>query len=328
MSDTTESKNIRNDEIDLLELFRRFGNTTGKMFRAIGKGIVISIVFLFRNWLPLGLSLVLGVGISYLFKFAAPSLYTSELVLRTNTPPSSDYITYVNRLHTFCQENNYNALMKAISISEKEAMNIKDIYSYWIIDRGKDGIADFVDYKKAYDPSDTINVRMKDRLDIKVIIEDPQELTIVRNGLISYIESDSLFQQRNRVRLRQNQDLLARYDNDISQLDSLQKIKYFEETKKFVQPGAGQILFLQEPKTQLIYSDIHELFIKKQYLELEKSLYNDVVTVLSEFTIPAKRENSGIYYGRVIIPLTFAACVLILILFKNRKKLIEIYRNN
>ena len=72
---------------------------------------------------------------------------------------------------------------------------------------------------------------MQDRLDVRVKINSPQDLNLVRDGIIKFIENDSLCQQRNRVRLRQNQELLARLDYDIIQLDSLQKVKYFEETR-------------------------------------------------------------------------------------------------
>ena len=72
---------------------------------------------------------------------------------------------------------------------------------------------------------------MQDRLDIRVKIKTPQELTLVRDGIIKFIDKDSLFQQKNRLRLRQNSELLTRLNYDILQLDSLQKVKYFEETR-------------------------------------------------------------------------------------------------
>ena len=72
---------------------------------------------------------------------------------------------------------------------------------------------------------------MQDRLDVRVRIKSPQDLNLVRDGIIKFIESDSLFQQRNRLRLSQNHELLARLNFDIMQLDSLQKVKYFEETR-------------------------------------------------------------------------------------------------
>jgi hypothetical protein len=150
-------------------------------------------------------------------------------------------------------------------------------------------------------------------------------LSLVRNGILSFIERDSLFQQRNRVRLRQNLEMSARLDYDILQLDSLQKLK-LQETKTIQPQLGGQMIFLQEQKTQLVYTDIYPLYARKQRLEAERDLYRDIVTVLSEFSLPSKRDNGGLYYGKKVIPLFFFLTLLILILLANRKKLEETFQ--
>ncbi|HNW57104.1 MAG TPA: hypothetical protein PKM69_04985 [Bacteroidales bacterium] len=332
MSENSANKDVRNDEIDLLDLFRRMGNAMRRWSRALGRAFLIVTVFLLKRWLPLGLSVILGVGTSYLLKVTTPSSYTSDLVLRNNTisnadnnVSNADMISYINRLHTYCKENNKIALGNSISVSPTQVNNINDISAYWIIDKGNDGIPDLVDFNDNHNVYDTVNVRMQDRLDIRVKIKSPQELTNVQNGIISFINSDSLFQQRNRIKTRQNLELLARLDYDILQLDSLQKVKYFEETRNMRPQNGGQMIFLQEQKTQLVYSDIYALYSRKQALESEQSLYKGIVTVLSEFSIPSKRDNGGFYYTKRIVPLFFGLTLLILILLANKKKLNEVY---
>ena len=325
MSDTANNKNVRDDEIDLLDLFRRMGRGLGKMFTAIGKGILISIVFILKHWLPLGLSLILGFGISYLIKFTSPSYYASDLVLRNNAVPIADMMSYVNRLHTFCLEGNKEALSQALTLKPESVGNILDIRSHWVIDKNRDGIPDIVDYRDKHNIYDTINIMMQDRLNIRVRIVEPQELISLKNGLLAYIHSDSLFQQRNRLRFRQNNELITRLEYDILQLDSLQKIKYFEETKARQPQSGGQMIFLQEQKTQLVYTDIYTLYDRKQAREQERDLYREIVTVLSDFSIPAIRENNTMYYSKRVIPLIFAATLLILILLANKKKIKEVF---
>jgi hypothetical protein len=324
MSENNVNKNVRDDEIDLLDLFRRMGKTLNRWFNGIGKAILITIVFLLKRWLPLGLSIAVGIGTSYFFKMTSPSSYTSDLVLKSNAITTSDMISYLNRLHTFCIERNIHALTDAISLQPVQINNIIDIGAYWIIDKGKDGTPDYVDYDGNHDVYDTVNLRMQDRLDVRVKIISPQELTNIRNGIISFINSDSLFQQQNRIRLRQNNEMLTRMGYDIIQLDSLQKVKYFEETRN-KSKSSGQMVFLQEQNTQLLYKDIYELYSRKQSLEKERDLYKELVTVLSDFSLPAKRDNGALYYGKTIIPIFFFITLLILILLANRKKLEEVY---
>ncbi len=325
MSENTPNKNVREDEIDLLDLFRRMGNTISGWLNGLGRAFLISSVFLLKRWIPLGISVVLGLGASSLLKVTSDSFYTSDLVLRNNLVSNSDMISYLNRLHTYSKEHNMVALSEALSIESDKIGNIIDVSAFWIIDQGDDGVPDYVDYKDNHDVYDTINVRMQDRLDVRVIIKSPQELSSIREAIIKFIGKDSLFQQRNRVRLRQNNEMLTRIDYDILQLDSLQKIKYFEETKSRQPQGGGQMIFLQEQKTQLIYSEIQALYTNKLSREADRDLYQGIVTVLSDFSIPAVRDNGGFYYARKMVPLFFIFTLILLIVLSNRKRLKEVY---
>ena len=86
------------------------------------------------------------------------------------------------------------------------------------------------------------------------------------------------------------------------------------------------MVFLQEQKTQLVYPDIYTLTARKQGLETERDIYPGIVTILSEFTIPANRVNGVIYYGKRIIPFFFFATILVMIFLANRKRLKEVYK--
>ena len=338
MSEINTNKNVRDDEIDLLDLFRRIGRTLIRWSNALVKAFLISVVFLLRRWLPLGLSIAAGIGISYFLKSTSASAYTSDLVfrnnlvlmdkvkLRDNSGTTSEIISKINKLHTYCSENNSSALSEAISMKPESVKNISDISAYWIIDDSKDGIPDYVDYKGNHSVYDTINIRMQDRLDVRVKINSPLDLNLVREGIIKFIVKDSLYQQRNRLRLRQNQELLTRLDFDILQLDSLQKVKYFEETRNMKPASGGQIVFMQEQKTQLVYTDIYNLYTRKQNLESERDLYKGIVTVLSDFSLPTKRDNGVMFYGKSIIPKFFFLTLFILILLANRYHIVEIFK--
>jgi hypothetical protein len=337
MSDKVTNKNVRDDEIDLLELFRRVGRILDRGLKALGRFFMKSLFFLLRIWVPLGLSVLVGIGASYFIKINSASSYTSDLVLKNNlalmnrltlrdaSGTTSEIISKINKLHTFCIEENSSALSAALSLKPESVMNISDISAFWIIDQSKDGIPDYVDYKGNYSAYDTVNIRMQDRLDVRVRIKSSQDLNLVREGIINFIQNDSLYQQRNRLRIRQNNDLLIRLNLDIKDLDSLQKIKYFEETQNRLPKVGGQMIFLQEQKTQLVYENIYSLYSRKQTLESERDLYKGVMTVLSDFSLPSRRDNGIMYYGKYVIPFFFSLTLLILILFANRNKIRELY---
>jgi len=338
MSDTaSNNKNLKEEEIDLLELLRRIGNALSIMIKAILRALLISIIFLMKKSLILGLSIAIGIGISYFLKFKSDSSYTSDLVFRNNlalmdgknlkdnSGTTAEIIGKINKLHILCSENNLKSLSNALSLDAELVKNISDISAYWIIDQSRDGIPDYVDYKGTHNASDTINIRMQDRIDVRVKINSPQNLNLVCFGIIKFIENDSLYQQRNRLRIRQNNDLLVRFNYDLLQLDSLQKVKYFEETRNMKPKDGGQIVFMQEQKTQLLYPDIYTLYARKQAIETEQNLYKGVVTVLSDFSLPTRRDNGAMYYGKQIIPWCFFLTLFVLIILTNKKKLKETY---
>jgi hypothetical protein len=337
MSDnTTNNKNVGDDEIDLLDLFRRMGRGINKMFNALTKAFLISVVFMLRRWLPLGLSILVGVGFSYLLKTTSTSYFTSDLVFRNNlaqmdrkkvkdlSGTTSELITKINKLGRF--SSNPAKLAEALKLKPEFVDNIFNIGAFWIIDLNKDGIPDNVDYSGNHDIYDTINIRMPGYIDVRVSFNSNLELEKVRDGLIKFVESDSLNQQRNHLRVAQNSDLLTRLNVDIKELDSLQKVKYFEENRNLKPGKDGQIVFMQEQKIQLFYPDIQALYVKKQLLETEQVLYPGIVTLTRDFSAPSLINNGTKYYGRQIVPIFFLITLFILIILANRKTLLEIYK--
>lgn len=325
MSEISSDNNQPEREIDLLGLFWKVIKAIGCFFRGLGKFFIVSFVFMVRRWLPLGICLIAGGAISYLAKTMTEPSFKVDLVLKSNTVQSSDIISYINRLHTYCIENNIMALSEALSLEKAKTSEILDVNSYWIIDLGKNGVPDMVDYNNRFNVYDTLNSRMGDRLDVQVKIRAPGDLPLIRNSLLGYIDKDSLLQGKNRVRLMHNKELLTRLDYDIVQLDSLQKVKYFEETRNHAPQAGSQLVFLQEQKTQLVYPDIYDLYSRKQALESERTLYKGIVTVLNDFTITSKRTNGVIHYGIIIIPTIFLLTLLVLILSSNRSRIREIF---
>jgi len=316
---------IRNDEIDLLDLFNRMGRWFGRIFRGIWKAFLVTFFFLLKRWFWLGLSLAVGIGGSYLLKYSSEKFYNSEMTVRSNVAGNADIIAYVNKLHTFCKEKNFSELASALSLDESKVKYVKDIEAFWVVDLGKDYIPDFVDYKRKHNPLDTINVYMQDRFVVRVKTAIPQELGEIRNGIISYIEKNQFFQQQNELRRRQNEALLARFDYEIESLDSLQKVKYFEESRRLIPKEGGQMVFLQEYKTQLLHDDIYNMYLRRQEVERQLTIYSGIVTVLSEFTPPAKPVNRALYYGRYLIPSLLALTILLLIIADNRERLKQAY---
>jgi len=322
----SENKESTNKELDLLELITNLFRTLGHLILSAGRLLLSGVLFLFRKWLPLGISIMIGIGITYAVKKFLPPVYSTEMTCRTNAMPNADIIAYINRLHSFCLTKNINALSESLSIPAEKAEMITDIQAFWVVDMNNDETPDYVDYKNKHNVYDTVNLRMRDRFVVRARFKSLNDLQGIRDGFTSYINDNPLFKERNNVRLRQIDELTIRYNYDIKQLDSLQKIKYYEETKNMIPGKTGQMVFLQEQKTQLVYEDIYRLYAQKQGLEIEKAIYSDIISILSDFAVPVRPFTGMIYYGKFIIPTFLALALIILVIISNKQTIRELFR--
>ena len=324
MSEESTKKNVNNDEIDIFEFMNRIGGVLKGWMNATGRAILISTVFLLKRWLPLSLTIIVGLVAAFIIQISLPPVYTSDLVLKTNVISNEQMIAYINRLKTIKDKS---VLAKTLDISEEISNNIISIGAFWIIDQNRDTIPDKVDYSNTHNVYDTINIRMKDRFDIQARVKTPQDLSMVRDGLLNFINNNQLFQERNKQRLDQISERINRFDIDLARLDSLQKVKFFEETRIKSSQSVGQIIFSQEQNqnTQLLYNDIYFLIRQKQFLEAEQNTYGQIVTILNDFTIPAERTNSIAYYAIRIIPLLLIPMLLILICIAQKEAIKRIF---
>lgn len=313
----------KNDEIDLLDLFTRMGKSIAHGFRSVGRASLFVVFFMLRKWFWLFLSILLGTGLSFLIKYSTQRFYSSEITLRSNTVGNADMIQYINKLHTFCKEENMIELAAALSVDTGKVRHIKDIRAFWVIDMGRDYVPDYVDYRDHHNVLDTVNVRMTDRFVVQVKTSIPQELIAIRDGILAFAEKNDFYIQQNNLRLQQNEVIRSRFEYEIEQLDSLQKVKYFEESRKLIPPEGGQMIFLQEQRTQLLHEDIYDLLRRKQEIEAQLTIYSGLVTLLSDFTPPVKPENGALYYGKVVIPVIFLLAIILLLLYDNRHTLKE-----
>jgi len=317
----------KHEELDLLGIIINTWQVILKFIVGIGKLLLELVLFMLRKWLPLLVSIIVGVGLSYIAKNVLKPYFVSDITFRSNVIPNSEMIPYINKLHKFCLDNNVRELSESFRGVEIDVSTIKDINAFWVIDLNRDGIPDYNDYKNKHNIYDTVNVRMPDRFGIRISVRDAEDFGTVRDGIINYISKNSSFQDRNRLRIAQVDEDIIRYNYDIVQLDSLQNVKYFEETRSRIPQTGGQMIFLQEQKTQLLYPDILDLTRRRQEADRERNIYSDIITIILDFTPTSSVFNSSRYYIYRIVPVLFSFTLLLLIMIAVRKRVVEMVKN-
>ncbi|MFP4489793.1 MAG: hypothetical protein ACLFN1_10860, partial [Bacteroidales bacterium] len=138
--DNSAGNRTGNDEIDLLQLFKNFGDFIARIFKGLFNGILAIIIFSIRKWLYLFVAVALGLAFSYFYTQMKDDFYYSDLVMKSNAVQNQEMISYINRLGNLTSEANYPVLAASLNIAEEEAMSIGNISAYWFIDKNRDGI--------------------------------------------------------------------------------------------------------------------------------------------------------------------------------------------
>ncbi len=319
-----KNQNRQNDEIDLLELFNKTGKGIKRFLINIWDIFFKVTVFFIKKSPYLILFIILGFLVALLKFKTSDRYYSSDMILRSNSTSNADMIAHINELHFYGVENNNQALAQSLDLDSTEVENLVDIEAFWIIDRNRDGIPDLVDEKNKYD-QDTSVTHMASRFDVRVKTLQPQSLDKVKDGILYHINANQFFEKNNRIRLIQLRERITKTATELSELDSLQNYKYFEERQKG-KFSEGQMVFLNEPETKLYHGSVFELYGSKQSLDRELDIYSDIVTVLDDFTPPAQPENSYLSIAKTWVILFFVLGLIIVVVLSFRKELISVYR--
>ena len=326
MTKELENKNQprANDEIDLLELFNKMGKGTKRFLINIWDIFLKVTVFFIRKSPYLIAFIILGFLVALLKFNTSERFYSSDMILRSNSVNNADMIAHINKLHFYGEEDNKQALAQSLNLDSSEVANLVGIEAFWIIDINRDGIPDLVDDRNRYD-QDTTVTHMSSRFDIRVKTLQPQSLDKVKDGILYHINTNRFFEKNNRIRLIQLRERIAKTQTELSELDSLQNYKYFEERQKG-KFSEGQMVFLSEQETKLYHGSVFELYGSKQSLDRELDIYSDIVTVLDDFTPPAQPENSYLHIAKKWVIVCFLLGLVIVVVLSFRKDLISVYR--
>jgi hypothetical protein len=286
----SEKNYNQSQEIDLLDLFNRIGKGIKNLFLSLFRGILFIVVFAIRKFHFLILFGVAGGLIGLLFYSSTQRYYSSNLVVQPNGITSTDMINYINDLHDLCLKKNTPGLAYGLEMKDTTAAKIKNIQAFFVIDLNHDGVGDYVDFKNNIDLKDTTQHRLEDRIYVTVEVFDNRVFENVKNGLFRYMRKNPYIIKLNEIRKNELKESIAQIDFEISKLDSLQDVEYFEDRGR-IPVKESQMMFLSEKEQHMYYKDKLALLLKKQEYGKELDLATDAFTVIKDFTNLAVAEN-------------------------------------
>lgn len=311
-----------NDEIDLLQLFRSFGDFIVRIFSGFFNLILQILLFSIRKWIYLLLAVILGVVGSYLMTKTQGSFYYSDLVLKSNAVPNQEMISYINRLENLTSEDNYQVLSNLLDLSGEDAGQIRNIKAYWFIDRNKDGIVDGSDLDNKFLADTNIN-KVGWKFGIRAVVTDPAVFNKITSGITYYVSSNSYFNRMNKLRLENLKEIITQTGKEVEKLDSLQKKEYFmlEDAARLRE---GQLVFTNDPEIQLFHEDLLILVKDKQRSQKELTIHSEIISLLENFTETQRPTNSIGYYASIMIPIFIGFAYLLALFITFRRKISEV----
>ncbi|HUS87729.1 MAG TPA: hypothetical protein VMW76_10865 [Bacteroidales bacterium] len=324
-TNTKPDSGSRNDEIDLLQLFRSFGDFIVRIFKGLFNLILQFIIFSIRKSLYLIAALLLTVLTSYLKVKIQDEIFYSDLVLKSNAVQNQEMISYINRLQGLTSKVNHRILADELNIPVEKAELVSDITAYWFVDKNRDGIVDDIDLNNRF-IADTNIDKISWKFGIRASVKDPQIFEEVTTGVINYINSNEYFRQANEARLKNLKETIDQTGKEIYKLDSLQKREYFREDES-TRLKEGQLVFTNDPEIKLFHADLLDLLRDKQVRERELGIDNGIISLREGFTLNQQPENSITYYAKKSILIYIGLAYLIALFITYRKKLLEFLRN-
>ena len=324
-----------NDEIDIFEFCSRIWGAFKQFLIDIRELIVSIVIFLIRKSLWIVSFAIAGMLMGYLLYGVSRPFYTS--VLEGNTGgiydidaknyiggvDNSVVIDHINKLKQVTREPSLLANYLGMSIGQaKEIRSIKASYG---IDVNKDLKPDYVDEKETYNPKDTNQIRVPSFVHIKVSVYDENIFPVLRKGLLRYINNNTYIQELFRIDRLQKEEMIRVIDKEIKMINDLQQARIHKESS--VEQGTMRIVG-NEPELRLFYGDVLSLQRRKQMLEKNLEISDEVIMIVHDFT-PLQQEERTVLKYTAVLGASMAVLGLFCALFwQYRKRIWKLVRED
>ncbi len=291
-------ENEKNQEMNIFTMTSRIGNA----LLGLLKGILSILGYILRTAYQYKLLFLIFAIATVAFSLYQSRednrTYEGNLYLKLNDGDAVIYKTLIHDLNEYAKGNDVEGLAKELDITEELANRIDKISAHAVIDKNKDSIIDYIDYKDAVETGDTVDFALPDQLVITAKIKGIEEFSQFEEALKKYFSKNDYLVSLNIARIKLQEEKEWMFHNVLMNLDSLQKVEYFKNNNgstciefSSINERKANIPFVKAKK-QMFYDDMEKLFKITGKIEEDMSANLDVVTVLSNFHPTNKPTNT------------------------------------
>lgn len=261
-----------NDEINILDFFRKIGDLFGKLFSFIKNSIGWVISVFFKNILLILFFSVSGFAAGCLHYYYSKPIYGADLILSSGFLQNDMCAEIIDNLQWQVEDKNPEMLVKQLGISIADAKKIVKI--------------EFRNYSenekllKKYEDMDTIILGLPFR--IHVLAKDNDVFEVLQPALINYFDKNPTVIRQKNTRHTFNNLMIDKIEKQLTEIDSLKKTVATSLSPRGTQNG---FVFGQPIDPLNIYREGINLYVDEINKKSDLLLTEKNMSVLNDFVI-------------------------------------------
>ncbi|ADQ78280.1 hypothetical protein Palpr_0118 [Paludibacter propionicigenes WB4] len=307
-------------EINLLQLIAMLFDWLGGLLKSVLEGLGYLLRLSYRHALITIIITGLAVGAGLFLSRPSARIYKAEAMAMIYGSEAQTVKEICKQLENSISTNNLYSLSATLQIPDSVARNIVQFQSFYVIDYLKDKIADRVDFDNNHPLTDTLNVRMTDRLYFRIKTKNTGQIPIVQKALLNYFNTNEVMKtqfENKKNELKQEIDIC---NAECKRIDSLAKVSYFKDVDKQIKFENNKLI-VGEQKKQLFYDDLLNIHKAKSKAEIQYVNYKQPMALPSGFAVIQIPINGSVKYGVLGLLIGYLVSLIVSALFENRKKI-------
>lgn len=307
-------------EINLLQLITIFLDWLKMVFKGIINAIGQIIKLSFRHKTILVIVIAISVVVGQYMARKSARIYKAEAMAMIYGSDAQTVKEVSRQLENSLSTNDLISLATKLSLPDSVAKNIAEISSYYVIDFMRDSVADKIDFDNNHSLSDTVNVRMRDRVYLRLKTKSIAQVPQVQAALLNYFNNNKVLKSQHDTKRNELIQQMKICDLEMMRIDSLAQISYFKENDKQLRFTNDRLL-LGEQQKQLFYGELLRLQEIKSAAQNKLSDYNQPIELPANFVVNPAPLNGRIKYGIYSIFIGYVLSLLISVFIENYKKI-------
>ncbi len=344
------TKTSQEEEVDLGNLFKVIGKGISNVFNAILQFFtsifhyfILLLIFLKRHALKLGLALLLGFIVGFVFHKLDAKSYVSDMIIETNYGSGIQLYKQINYLNDLVKKKDSIALSKILNIDINEVVSISGIkISAYQPDRNLYKAYDeylqatdtiytkdftFEDYKKRMDEYDLRYHSVQVNSESKTVFAD------LSTSILNLVEND-YYKRINDIKVNELKQKLNVLNRNLIQVDSLRNTYKEVALKEIEKLSSSSTIEISKSDSKKNENDIKLFETSNEILtsisETNKDLIrkNNIINIISNFDKVGVPDKRLIHKKYIQFAVLFGGLMLLWILLQQLNRYLEDYKRS